>query len=167
MSTLSEPKEGLEQIREIVVGAFEREVERRLMRLEAEVSARGSDLPQEARRRMDVIEAHLRKETEALAGRVETETTDTREALRTLGREQRESTTALEQRLTKLEELVAKQHHGLRQEILDQAKLFLDELQGLRTELKETVERELTMSAELGEEPRRNELREVGENASP
>jgi hypothetical protein len=150
------------------MGAFERDVERRLGRVEAHLSARGIELPQEARRRMEVIEAHLRKETDALAARVEAETVDTREALRALGREQRETTSTLEHRMTKLEEAVAKQHHALRQEILDQAKLFLDELHGLRAELTETLERELgSLEADVGEEPRGREPREAGESISP
>ena len=155
MSATHLTNEGLEQIRQIVVGDFERDVERRLARIEGSLA----EVPQEARRRMEVIEAHLRKETEALAGRVEAETVDTREALRGTSREQREAVHALEQRMTKLEDMIAKHQQALRQEILDQAKLFLDELHGLRAELTEIVDRELGTIDSDGEEPVRRERR--------
>lgn len=146
MSAINETKEGLGQIREIVVGPLEREVDRRLGRLEALFTARGIELPQEARRRMEVIEAHMRKETDALSA----------------------TATTLEHRVTKLEELVVKQLHDVRQELLDQAKLFLDELQGLRTELTHAMERELgSLEPDGGEEAIRRERPEIGESASP
>jgi hypothetical protein len=154
MSATHGINEGLEQIREIVVGDFERDVERRLARIEGSLA----EVPQEARRRMEVIEAHLRKEIEALSGRAGTETVDTRDAVH-----------ALEQRMTKLEDMIAKQQQALRQEILDQAKLFLDELHGLRAELTELVDRELgTIESEGGEEPLRRERRaDLGESPAP
>ena len=114
-----EPKEGLEQVREILVGASQRDLERRLARVESHFAARGNDLQQETRRRMEVIETHLKKETDALALRVETEIVDTRDALRAFSREHREATSALEQRVVKLEEVVAKQQQALRQQVLE------------------------------------------------
>src|SRR5262245_21918141 len=71
MGTPSEAKDGIEQIREILVGAVQREVERKLARLESHLVTRLSELQQETRRRTDVIEAHLRKELEALSVRLE------------------------------------------------------------------------------------------------
>src|SRR3974390_2556944 len=73
MATSKETTDGIGQVREILVGAIQRDLERRLSRLEAHVGARVVDLQQEVRRRIDVIEAHLRKEIEALSTRLESE----------------------------------------------------------------------------------------------
>jgi hypothetical protein len=148
-------KDAMEQIREILVGAMQRELERRISRAETHFGARANELQQDARRRVEVVESHLTKETSALAARVEADSVETKEALRALGRDHREMTSSLEQRVVKLEEAVAKQQHALRQQLLEQAKSFLDEVQSLRTELIETLERELANLTELAEEPSR------------
>jgi hypothetical protein len=167
MSTPSDqPKEGVEQIREILVGAFQREFERRLARVESHFATRSNDLQQDARRRMEVIESHLKKETDTLAARFEADTVEARDALRASGREYRETMTALDMRVAKLEEAVSKQQQALRQQILDQAKSFLDEMHALRAEFAETLERELGPMIELGEEPEGREAREVSERSS-
>jgi hypothetical protein len=149
MNTPSDAKDGLELVREILVGSLQREIERRLTRAETHFAARSSELQHEARRRTEMIETHLKKELDALTARVEAESVEGRDALRALGREHRETTLSLEQRVAKLEETVVKAQHLLRQQILDQAKSFLDELQGLRKEIGDTLERELgTLSNE-------------------
>jgi phage host-nuclease inhibitor protein Gam len=157
MSTPSDMKDAMDQIREIVVGAIQRELEKRISRAETHFAARTNEMQQDGRRRTEVIESHLQKESDALSARVEAEAVDTKEALRALGRDHREMTSALEQRVAKLEELMARQQQALRQQILEQAKTFLDQLQALRAELTETLERELaTLDTELGgeEQPR-------------
>jgi hypothetical protein len=143
MNPTSESKDGLEQVREIVVGAIQRELERRVARVESHLVARANDLQLETRRRTEMIEKHLEREVAALATRTESESIETREAQRSAGRELRETSTALEQRVAKLEEALVKTQHALRQEILAQGKVFLDELQNLRRELTDTLEREL------------------------
>jgi hypothetical protein len=142
MSTSTEAKEGIDQVREILVGAMQREFERKLARLESHLSGRVSELQQEGRRRLEVIEAHLRAENHALSSRLDGELTEMREALRALTLEQREGSTGAAHRVAKLEETVVRSQHDLRTQILEQAKVFLDELQSARDEFSETLERE-------------------------
>lgn len=134
---------GLEQIREILFGAPFRELERRLARAEVHMSTRSREIEQEARRRTEVLEAHLRAEIGALAARVEHALVETADALRNAGREGREALNALEKRIAKAEEGEAVAQRELRNQLLEQAKSFLDELQHLRTELLATVQAEL------------------------
>jgi hypothetical protein len=138
-----ESAEGLAQLREILVGANVRELERRLARAESHMTARTNELEQESRRRMEVIEAHLRKESDALTTRLEHELSQTSGAIRTVTREQRESLAEVDQRVAKLEEAIVKAQRETRDQMLQQAKRFLDELQQLRREVMETLEREL------------------------
>lgn len=143
MSNASDNKDSIEQIRDLIVGPTQRDLERRVSRLDSHFSARLGELQVEARRRLEVIEMHLRKETEALSNRLDGELVETKEAIRSLTRTQHESTVAFEQRISKLEESLLRTQHELRAQILEQAKSFIDELQHTREEFSETVEREL------------------------
>ena len=96
---------------------------------------------------MEVIEAHLRKESDALSSRLERELLQTSEAIRAVTREHRESVAAVEQRLAKLEEAIQRAQRESRDQMLQQAKRFLDELQQFRREVMETLERELGSDA--------------------
>jgi len=158
----TEHRDGLEQIREILVGAIQHELERRLGRAETHLATRLNDLQQEARRRSEMIETHLRRETETLSKRLEGEIVDLKDALRALGRDQRETASAVEQRVAKAEEALVHAQHELRQQILDQTKSFLDEVQQVRADLAETLERELG-SLELAPEEEPGPRGEPGE----
>jgi hypothetical protein len=166
MTTSNEVRDGIDQIREILVGAIQRELERRVARAEAHLTMKANELQQEARRRTEVVETHLKKETDALSARVQADGVETKDALRALGREQREAFSAMEQRIAKLEDALGQAQHSLRQELLDQAKSFLDELHQMRAELSETLERELGSLEELGEEPPYRESREADARTS-
>jgi hypothetical protein len=149
----------LGQIREILFGSIQRELERRLGRADAQLVARAHSLEQETRRRLDVLETHLRRETEALATRLDREVSTTTDALRQLAREHRDALTAIEQKVAKIEDAGAQGQRELRHQLLDQAKSFIDETQRLRAELFGTLQRELELEEgglqeELGDSDR-------------
>jgi hypothetical protein len=131
---------GLEQVREILFGAFFRELERRLSRTDIHTSTRSKEIELEARRRADVLETHLQKDIEALASRVEHALREGSEALHVVERENRDAIGALEKRLSKAEEAAAGAQRDLRNQMLVEAKSFLDELQRLRKELISTFQ---------------------------
>jgi hypothetical protein len=143
---LEEPGGSLVQLREILFGAAQRELERRLARIDAHLAARSQDLDQESRRRVEVLEAHVRKDTEMLTARLERELSERGDAVRAMGREHRESMSALEQRVARLEETLVHAQRDLRNQMLEQAKSFLDEIRRLRLELNETLEQELGLA---------------------
>ena len=134
---------GLEQIREILFGALFRELERKVVRADVHMSTRSRDIEQEARRRTEVLETHLRTEVGALATRVEHALAEASDALRNVTREQREAIGALEKRIAKAEEAGAVAQRELRNQMLEQAKSFLDQLQHLRAELLAAFKEEL------------------------
>jgi hypothetical protein len=138
--------DGLSQLREILFGAAQRELERRLARADAHLAARAHELEAESRRRTEVVEAHMRRETEALTARLERELADRSDTLRTITREHRESITSLEQRVASVEESVIRGQRELRHQLLEQAKAFLDEIQRMRHEFSEALERELGLA---------------------
>jgi septation ring formation regulator EzrA len=166
MTTSIDVRDGIGQVREILVGAIQRDLERRIAKLETNSGVRLGELQQEVRRRIDVIEAHLRKEIDALSARLDGEVVELKDGLRALTREDRETSSASDQRVAKLEETVAHAQQELRSQILEQAKSFLDELHQMREEVADTLERELgSLEPEGAGEPIPREHREAGENA--
>jgi hypothetical protein len=133
----------LEQVRDILCGAQFRELARRLSHTDAQVAAQAEELRTEARRRLDVLEAHMHREIEALGASIETERAAAAAALGTVGRESREALELVAQRVQRLEDLVGRTQRELRQQLLDQSKSFLDETRRTRSELSAMVEREL------------------------
>jgi len=143
---------GLEQVREILFGPMYRELERGLLRLDAHLATRARDLEEQSRRRTEVLELHLKNETAAISARLDRELSELGEGLRKLGREQREVIASVEQKLAKLEESGARNDRELRQQQLEQAKSFLDEVQRLRKDLFTTLQQELGLSEREGAE---------------
>jgi hypothetical protein len=151
-SETGELADPLGQLREILCGAIHRELERRLARVDAHMASRSNDVESESQRRTEVLETHLRKETDALTARLERENAEHHNTMRAMAREQREAVTALEQRLAKAEDAIARIVRDLRSELLEQAKSFLDEIRRVRHEFAETLDRELGIAGETLEE---------------
>lgn len=154
----------LEQVRELLFGAHFRELERKLGRVDAHLGAEAEEIRKEMRRRLEVLEAHVQRESEALVVRFESERSAHVESLASNSRESRDMIAVLEQRVAKMEEALARAQRDLRQQILDQTKSFLDETRRARDELVSTFEREL--AAADGEGHKRLGSGEVREQAS-
>jgi len=141
--------QSLEQVREILFGPQHREFARRLARTEAHIAAQAEELRSETRRRLEMLEAYIRKESEAMIALMESQRSAQLEALNKATRESHETDGALEQRVQKLEEAVTRGQRDFRQQLLDQAKSFIDEIRRTRDELNNAVQREIVAS--LGE----------------
>jgi len=138
---------GLERIREILLGDVLAEIERRLARIDSHLANRTTELQQDARRRTEVLDAHVRKEVDALSARAEHDLHEASDAIRTLRHDLRELIAQLEQRLARLEDRVeassARVEREIRQQLLDQAKTFMDELERARHQIRSALVREL------------------------
>lgn len=142
---------GLEQVRELLFGAIYRELEWKLSRAEGNLSTRSEELQQEAKRRIEALEAHLAKEIESVVARIEREHTSQVDALARVGREHREQIATLEERVEKLEQAMVRAQRETRQELLTQTNRFLDEIHRSRNELKSLLDREVALLH--GEDP--------------
>lgn len=141
----------LDQVREILFGAHYRDLARRLARTDAHVAAQAEELRSEMRRRLEALEQHVNKEAEALSTSLESQRTDQLEAIGTGMREAREAIGLLEQRVKKLEDVTARAQRDFRQQLLDQAKSFIDEVRRMRNELGASMEREMAAARGQGE----------------
>lgn len=139
-------RDSLGQLREILFGAIFHDLERRIARTDAQQLAREHELQHEVRRRVEILEAHLRDEIDALAARMEREVTESGEAIRSVAKEHRESTSAMEQRVARMEEALGHAQRQLRQQLLEQAKSFLDELHELRRDFVAALDRRLALA---------------------
>ena len=61
----------LEQVRDILCGAQLREFARRLSHTDAQLAAQAEEIRSEARRRLDMLEVHMRREIESLSTSLE------------------------------------------------------------------------------------------------
>lgn len=135
----------LAQLREILFGAVQRDLERRLARADAQLASRAEELQAEVKRRTEVLESHLAKELDALRVQLETQQRTQAEASDRIANAAHEAVAVLERRVARLEEALAAAQREMRQEALAQAKSFFDELHGLRAELSALLDHELTL----------------------
>lgn len=158
----------LEQVREILCGAQHRELARRLSRTDAQLAAQADELRAEARRRLDLLEGHVRREMESLNASLDAHRAADAEALGNVARESREALGLIDQRIRRLEELVTRTQRELRQQMLEQANAFIDETRRTREELSAAFERELAAwggdgaDVEASEAPASDEAAESG-----
>jgi hypothetical protein len=147
---------GLERIRDILLGDILVELERRLARLDSYIANRSSELQHDVRHRTDVLEAHMRKELGAVADRQAHDSGEAQSLIRSLRGENRDAFGQLEQRIARLEERletsIARVERESREQVLAQAKSFLEELERVRNQLRAALVRELGLEPEPLEE---------------
>lgn len=122
-------RESLEKVRDILFGAQMRDSDQRFGRLEERLGKEATDVRDETRKRMDSLEAFVRKELTALADRFKTEQTQRADALRELALEQKENSKGLEKRLSEIGDVIGQAESTLRQELLEQSKTLREEIQ--------------------------------------
>jgi hypothetical protein len=148
--------EGLDHIRDILLGDILAELERRLARLDNYIANRTSELQHDVRHRTDVLEGHVRKELEAVATRATHETSEISAAIRAGRQEQRDVLAQLEQRVShvedRLEASIARVEREVREQLLAQAKLFHDEIEQARDQVRSVLVREIGLEPEATEE---------------
>jgi DNA anti-recombination protein RmuC len=148
--------DGIEQVREILLGDVIAELERRLARLDHLITHRTQEVHHVVRTRTDVLEEHLRKELQAQSSRAANEKTRFDEAIRTTRDEHRGVLARIEQRISQLEErldgTIARIEREVRDQVLAQSKTFIDELERVRVQLRAGIARELGMDPEAFDE---------------
>jgi hypothetical protein len=136
----------LEQVREILFGPQQRDLTRRLARTDAHLAAQTDEIRREAARRLDVLEAYVHKEIEGLVAAAEVQRSAQTEGMENNTRETRDAIRSLERRITKLEESAARAQRDFREQLLAQAKSFLEEVRRARAELGAAIEHEMVVS---------------------
>ena len=132
--------ENLEKVRDILFGAQMRDHDKRFARIEERLSKDLTDLRDETRKRIDSLEAYIKREAQSLAERLKTEQAQRAEAVKEIGQELKEAGRGMDKRAGELEDLNAQTQRELRDALLEQTKTLRDEIQQFGRDVTGRVE---------------------------
>ncbi|HTZ99515.1 MAG TPA: hypothetical protein VMB02_04225 [Candidatus Aquilonibacter sp.] len=132
----------VDKIRDILFGSQMRDYDKRFTRLEERLAKAAEALRDDLKKRFDSLESFVQQEVESLHQRLRTEKAERVETLKELTRETRDTSKALDTRLSQLDEHLAAAQGDLRARILDQSKSLLNEIQRAHAEMESALDRE-------------------------
>jgi len=132
----------IDKVRDILFGGQMREVDRRFARIEERLTKELADLRDDLRKRLDTLDAHVRRENDALADLLKAERTDRTDAHGALSGELKEQARTHERRASAIDDQLTKGHRDLRQQILEQHQQLSDEIRQKADEILATLARE-------------------------
>jgi uncharacterized protein YaaN involved in tellurite resistance len=119
----------MEKIRDILFGNQVRDFERRFARMEEHLSKSAADLRDEVYKRLESLERFFKEELDTLKGRFKNEAEKRSDAEKRLGDDLKSATAALTKAIQETEEKSADRATELRQQILQQSKDLISEIQ--------------------------------------
>ncbi len=131
----------LDQVREILFGAQSRGTDKRLARLEEELPKRVAEIREELKRGLANLETYARTEIDSLNERARAEGKERGKGLEDLGGKLDETAKSVRKEIAQLDEHATAAHRDLRQQLLDQAKRFDDEIQRRTDDLTAALQR--------------------------
>ncbi|HTG14195.1 MAG TPA: hypothetical protein VK747_02900 [Blastocatellia bacterium] len=133
--------ESLDKVRDILFGSQAREYEKRFARLEDRLLKEASDLREDLKRRFDTLEVYIKKEIEALGGRLKAEHDERTESAKELSVELKDTARTFEKKTGQLDEHLTTSERQLREQILDQSKNIADEIHQKHESITASLER--------------------------
>ena len=107
----------LEKVRDLLFGGQMRDYDRKFARLEERLVKETSELRDEVKKRLAVLEAYMKAEVESLSDRLRAEQDARTGATKELTRDLRDRAQALEQQTSRLDDSVARTQRDLRQQM--------------------------------------------------
>ena len=135
----------LDKVRDLLFGGQMRDFDRRFTRLEERLVKETADLRDEVRKRLATLEAYVKAEVDSLSDRLRAEQDGRASADQDLGRDLRGAAQQFDQKVSQLDELVARGQRELRQQLHSQHQELSDEI---RQRFEDVLER---LSREAGE----------------
>ncbi|WP_193195764.1 hypothetical protein [Nostoc sp. MG11] len=132
----------LDKVRDILVGNQMREVEKKFTRLEERLVKESANVRDETKKRLDALEAYIKKEVESLTEQLRIEQLERDAIVKTLAEEQKNITSSLEKKVTQFNEQTTNSQRELREQILNQSKNLQDEIRQKYEEILVLLERE-------------------------
>jgi len=132
----------LDKVRDILFGTQLRELDRRFTRLEERLARETSDLREDVKQRLDALESYVRHEAESLAAQDRAERDQRTDGDAALSRDVRETASAIERRISGLDEQLWKGQRELRQQMLEQHQRLTDDLRRKVDEVLAALSRE-------------------------
>jgi len=118
----------LDKVRDLLFGGQMRDYDRKFARLEERLGKETAELREEVRRRLSALEAYMKAEVESLSERLRAEQDGRAGADKDLGRELRDSAQQFDQKVSQLDDLVARNQRDLRQQLHAQHQELVDDI---------------------------------------
>ena len=132
----------LDKVRDILFGPQARDYERRLIRLEERLVKETTELREDVRKRLEVLEGFIRRESESLADRLTRERDERVAAANDLSRDIKDVSRTHEQAAAAFDERLARDQREVRQQMLDQYNRLSEALREKTDDLVATIARE-------------------------
>ena len=132
----------LDKVRDLLFGGQMRDLDRRFSRLEERLVKETADLRDEVRKRLATLEGYMKAEVDSLSERLRAEQDGRASADQDLGRDLRGTAQQFDQKLSQLDELVARGQRELRQQLHSQHQELSDELRRRFEDVLERLGRE-------------------------
>ena len=118
----------LDKVRDLLFGGQMRDYDRKFARLEERLVKETADLREEVKRRLAALEAYMKAEVESQSDRLRAEQDGRAAGDKDLGRELRDSAQQFDQKLSQLDDLVARNQRDLRQQLHAQHQELVDDI---------------------------------------
>jgi molybdopterin converting factor small subunit len=118
----------LDKVRDLLFGGQMRDYDRKFARLEERLGKETAELREEVRRRLSTLESYMKAEVESLSERLRAEQDGRAGADKDLGRELRDSAQQFDQKISQLDDLVARNQRDLRQQLHAQHQELVDDI---------------------------------------
>jgi molybdopterin converting factor small subunit len=118
----------LDKVRDLLFGGQMRDYDRKFARLEERLGKETAELREEVRRRLSALESYMKAEVESLSDRLRAEQDGRAGADKDLGRELRDSAQQFDQKVSQLDDLVARNQRDLRQQLHAQHQELVDDI---------------------------------------
>jgi DNA anti-recombination protein RmuC len=139
----------IDKVRDILFGVQMRDYDKRFTRLEERLIKETTDLKDDVKKRLGSLEQFMKQEFESLGERLSAEHAGREDAVKELGQQQRDASTAFEKKTAAIDDQLAKVQRDLRQQILDLQKELTDEILQRHQDMVATLTRD---SSELRDE---------------
>jgi hypothetical protein len=134
----------VDKIREILFGGHMRDYDKRFARLEERLIRESTELREENRKAVDALETFVKKEIEALIGRLQNEQQSREGSIQSVTRELHETAKTLETRLAHFDNQTTSAHRDLREQILEQSKTLNEEMRRRHDDISSMLQREVS-----------------------
>jgi hypothetical protein len=132
----------LDKVRDLLFGGQMRDFDRRFSRLEERLGKETADLREEVRKRLATLEAYVKAEVDSLSDRLRAEQDGRASADQDLGRDLRGAAQQFDQKVSQLDEIVARGQRELRQQLHAQHQELSDEIRQRFEDVLERLARE-------------------------
>jgi predicted nucleic acid-binding Zn-ribbon protein len=142
-SRTSEPAAtgNVDKIRDILFGSHIRDYEVRFNRLEETLAKETTDVRETTRRRLDTLEAFVKRELEALQTRLSAEREERSESIQRLSGEMKDLGDSIAKKIRAIEDHQAGVERQFREQLLEQSEQLREEMRAQKNELSALIDR--------------------------